>query len=360
MDEDVQSNDDRTEEATPERREEFRERGQVVFSRELVGVLILGASVMFMSYYLRQMTQGLSHLMNETFIRLTSKIETPSDMVEYLTHVFSEMLIIIAPLMLVCSAVAVFSTLVQTRLNFAWHRLKPDFSKMNPMSGLVRMVGGHAALELIKGVFKMIIVGAVGFAVLKGEWTRVPDLLFYSFPKIWGYWASITSDLFWGVAMLLVTVAAIDYFYSFITVEAKVRMTKKEVRDDLKRREVDPHVKAKARQRARELSNARVVQKTREATVIITNPTHFSIAVRYELGMRAPIVVAKGIDHLALRMREIAKECDIPIVENKTLARSLYALVEMGHEVPENFYKAVSEIIRYVFKLKNIKISSKT
>lgn len=231
---------------------------------------------------------------------------------------------------------------------------------MNPISGLGRMVGGHAALELFKGVFKMIIVGGVGFIVLKGEWTRMPDLLFYSFPKIWSYWAQITSNLFWGVALLLIAVAAVDYFYSFMTIEAKVRMTKKELREDLKRREVDPHIKSKIRQRARELSNARVVQKTREATVIITNPTHYSIAVRYELGMKAPIVVAKGVDHLALKMREVAKELDIPIVENKQLARSLYALVEMGHEIPENFYKAVSEVIRYVFKLKNIKIASKS
>lgn len=129
MDEDLQSNDDRTEEATPERRDEFRERGQVVFSRELVGVLILGGAVLFLTYYLKQMMQGMSHLMQETFTRLSHKVDTPSNMMEYLTNVFTEMLLIISPLMFVCGVVAIVGTFLQTRMNFAWERLKPDFSK---------------------------------------------------------------------------------------------------------------------------------------------------------------------------------------------------------------------------------------
>jgi flagellar biosynthetic protein FlhB len=147
-------------------------------------------------------------------------------------------------------------------------------------------------------------------------------------------------------------IAGGDYLYNFFSLEKKLKMTKQEVREEFKRREVDPHLKGRMRRMQRDLATRKVVEKTKEATVLLTNPTHYSIALKYEIGMAAPIVLAKGIDFLALKMREVAKEQKIPIIENRPLARELYATVDEGREIPDKLYKAVAEIIRYVFKLK--------
>jgi flagellar biosynthetic protein FlhB len=175
----------------------------------------------------------------------------------------------------------------------------------------------------------------------------------YTVPAAWAYWAEITKSLFWAVAGLMLLVAGIDYLYNFISFERRIKMTKQEVKDEFKRREVDPHLKARMRRMQRDMVMRRTLEKTKEATVLITNPTHFSIALKYELGMGAPILLAKGIDFLALEMRKVAKENKIPIIENRPLARELYATVEEGEEIPDKLYKVVAEIIRYVFKLKN-------
>ena len=208
----------------------------------------------------------------------------------------------------------------------------------------------------LKSTAKMFVVGVVAWLILYGEWSKVPSLLYVPFSNTWTYWGIITSQLFWGVVALMLLVAGGDYVYSFVSMERKMRMTKQEVKEELKQRESDPHVKARLRKMARDIATKKTVENTRKATVVITNPTHYSVAVRYELGMAAPLVVAKGVDFLALRMREVAKELDIPIVENKALARALYASVNEGSEVPGEMYKAIAEIIRFVFKLKNVKV----
>jgi flagellar biosynthesis protein FlhB len=183
--------------------------------------------------------------------------------------------------------------------------------------------------------------------------------MMYPLANLWTYWGAITQNLFLGVTMFLFAIAAFDYIYNFVSFETKLKMTKKEVKEEFKRREVDPHVKNRMRRMQRDLGSRRMVERTKSATVVVTNPTHFSVALKYEPGMAAPQVVAKGQDFLALEMREVAKELEIPIVENAPLARTLYKLVEVGHEIPDSLYKAVSEIIRYVFKLKGINFQKK-
>jgi flagellar biosynthetic protein FlhB len=260
------------------------------------------------------------------------------------------------PILLVSAVIGTSVTLLQTRLNFSWERVKFDPTRMDPFKGIVRMVNMQAAVEAAKGIAKITAIGVVAYLVLKSEWYRVPGLMDLSFDAIWNYWGVITKDLFWGVALLMVGIAGLDYAYHFFTLEQKLKMTKKEVKEDYKKRESDPHVKARMRRMQRDLATRKVLEKTKKATVIVTNPEHFAIAIRYEIGMAAPIVVAKGVDFLALRMREVAKQLEIPIIENKPLARTLYKIVDEGQEIPESLYKAVSEIIRYVFKSKGISI----
>ena len=345
--------EDRTEEATPERRDDFREKGQLVVSRELTSVVILAGCVLFFTYFAPFMLGELKRLFVTDFESISVRRINAENAVEFATEMWLKTLYFILPCFAVTAVAASASTMLQTRLNWSWQRLAPDFSKMDPLTGLARMVNMQAGIELIKGIMKMVAIGVVPYLILVGEWGRIPELMNYTVPATWSYWGDITTRLFWSVSGLLLFVAGVDYFYNFMSFERRIKMTKQEVKEEYKRREVDPHLKARMRRMQRDMVMKRTLEKTKEATVLITNPTHFSIALKYELGMPAPILVAKGIDFLALEMRKVAKDLKIPIIENRPLARELHATVEEGEEVPDRLYKVVAEIIRYVFKLKN-------
>ncbi|SMF66483.1 flagellar biosynthesis protein FlhB [Pseudobacteriovorax antillogorgiicola] len=350
-------NEDRTEEATPERREEFRKKGQIAVSREVTSVFVLASVVVAMSFYLERLIQDLSKYMIFSFERIHLVSLDEDTFRIHVSQIWAKTMAFIIPFFIVSAFVACFVTFSQTTLNFSWERLKPDFKRMNPWQGLVRMVSGQAVVELIKGVGKMGSVGIMSYLILYSEWTVVPGLMHYPISRAWIYWADITKLLFWSVSALLLLVAGFDYIYNFASIEKKLKMTKQEVKEEFKKREVDPHVKARMKRMQRDIAMAKAVQATPSATAVITNPTHFAVAIRYELGMKAPIVIAKGQDFTAQRMKEVARDHDIPIVENKPLARTLYKIVKVGQEIPESLYKAVSEVIRYVFLLKGRSLS---
>lgn len=349
--------EDKTEEATPERREEFRERGQVVVSRELSSTFVLAAAAIFTSLITPTLMNDLSRLLTTNFEQITTKRIDEANFLPFIWTIWKDSLFVILPFFAVTFLVSSGTTFAQTRLNWSWQRLKPDFSRLDPLAGLKRMVSLQAVVELCKSLAKMATVGLVTWLILRGEWVKVPELMSYPMLSTWKYWGQITEQLFWAVAGLLLLVAGADYFYNWITHERQIKMTKQEVKEEYKRRESDPMVKARLRRMQRDLLTRKTLKKTKEATVLVTNPTHFSIALKYELGMPAPIVIAKGVDFLALRMREVAKEEKIPIIENRPLARELYATVKEGQEIPDRLYKVVAEIIRYVFKLKGRSLS---
>ena len=349
--------EDRTEEATPERRDDFRERGQVAVSREITSVLVLASAVAFLTAYSSLFITSMMNIFTSHFQRASWFRVSEGNIINFAIDTSQSAILAILPLFVVTSAMAIAATFFQTRFNFSWKRLKPDFSRINPLKGIPRMVNLQAAMELSKGIGKMAAVGIVSYLVLYSEWLFVPGILTYPIAKTWSYWGEITQNLFWGASIILLCIAGVDYFYNFMTLEKKLKMTKQEVKEEFKRREVDPHMKGRMRRLQREMSNRRMVERTKEATVIITNPTHYSVALKYEMGMAAPMVIAKGKDFLALQMREAAQAEDIPLVENKPLARTLYKVVEIGDQIPESLYKAVSEIIRYVFKLKGVKVN---
>lgn len=347
---------DRTEEATPERREEFREKGQVALSREITSVFGLGATIMLCSYQMPAMLDAARRLLKRHIEQAASPTMTDIDFIAYAQDSWKSWLLLIFPFFAVVFVASVFMTLAQTRLNFSWKKVTPDFSRLNPAKGLLQMMNLGAVVNLGKSIAKMIAVALVSYLILYSEWSKLPALMNVSTFKTWGYWAEITESLFWAVCGFLLVIAGFDYVYNFFGLEKKLKMTKQEVKEDLKKREVDPYVKGRMKRMQRDIATAKIVSGTKKATVIVTNPTHFAVALQYELGMPAPRVVAKGIDFNALRMREVAKEFEIPIVENKPLARTLYKAVEVGEFIPESLYKTVSEIIRYVFKLKGVRV----
>ena len=356
MAEDQAGADDKTEEATPERRDEYRERGQIAISRELSSVLSLGACAVFISFSGAYLFEQLRRLFITSFQSLSNPQVNPGGFLNVVEKQWIGMLQTILPLFFTVAAVSAMATLLQTGANFSFQKLTPKFSRMNILQGLARMVNTQAAVELTKGIAKMAVVGLVAFLILKSEWPMVPRLMEFSIGNAWSHWLQITMSLMWATTGILLVIAGFDYLYNFITFERQMRMSKQEIKEENKRREVDPHVKARMKRMQREIVNKKMVEKTKGATLLITNPTHYAVAIKYEIGMAAPVVVAKGIDFLALRMREVAKELGIPVIENKPLARTLYKIVDAGMEIPESLYKAVSEVIRYVFGLRGIKI----
>jgi flagellar biosynthetic protein FlhB len=354
-----ENNDDRTEEATQERREDFRERGQVAVSREITAVFVLLAATVVLYYGGSSGIASVEKLMIESFQRAQSFRVDNRNIIPLLGHFILAGLTIALPVCVAAAAIATISTLLQTQFNWSWEKLSPDFSKMNPLSGLMRMVGLDAGAELLKSLAKTGAIAAVAVAVIKSEIRNAPSLMMTPITGTWAHWGVITSRLVWATGGVMLFIAAADFFYNWFRLEKQMKMTKQEVKEEIKRRETDPLLKGRQKRMQREIANRKVVEKTKQATVLITNPTHYSIALKYESGMGAPIVLAKGIDHVALRMREIAKDADIPIVENRPLARAIYAEVDEDQEIPETMYKAVSAIIRYVFELKGINVGKR-
>lgn len=358
MAEDPNSGQDKTEEATQERRDEFRSKGQVAISRDLSSVFVLFSTTILLALYLPNTIQSLLDSFRKIFSSISFQRINQTNILGIATDLWTLFLKVIIPFFLVSLVSALLITFGQTRLNWSWKRLAPDFKRLDIIKGLGRMVSGGAAMELIKGILKLAGVSLVSYLILKSEWLVVPGLGDLSVRGSWSYWGDITFQLFVCTSGCLLLVAGVDYTYQYIRNENQLKMTKQEVKEDYKKRELDPLVKNRMRRMQRDISTRKMLASTETATVVITNPTHFSIALKYEVGMSHPIVVAKGIDYIALRIREVAKDFDVPIVENPPLARTLYKLVEVDQGIPETLYKAIAEIIRYVYKIKGIKIKN--
>jgi len=350
-------NDDRTEDATPERRDEFRERGDIAISRDVTSVFVLAAIMGLFGIYLTSLSKKLQAVMHQFFSEFDLTLMNEKSILDLFMNVGGQMIWMVLPFFAVAAATSTFVTFSQTRMNWSWKKLAPNFGRMNPFPGMVRMVSMQAFVEALKSVGKMVVILSISYAILKGEFRNAPELMNMPFKNVWAYWASISHSLFWSVLGLLLFIAVGDFIYSFISMEKKLRMTKEEVKDEYKKREQDPHMKGRMKRMQREIATSKSLSATKTATVVVTNPTHFAVALRYEMGMSAPIVVAKGQDFLAQRMKEVAKENGILIMENKPLARTLFKVCKVGQEIPESLYRAVSEIIRYVFMLKGKNLS---
>jgi flagellar biosynthetic protein FlhB len=253
-------------------------------------------------------------------------------------------------LMLALAAIA--GNMVQHRLVWSAESLKPKFSKVSPGAGAKRIFGKQAGANFAKGLFKVIALGAVMTAILWPERLRLEAFVHLDPAALLGATTSMTVHLMGAVVAMLAAVAIADYLFQYRTWFERQKMSLQEMKEEFKQSEGDPHIKGKLRQLRQARMKKRMMAAVPKASVIITNPTHYAVALSYERGMSAPVCVAKGIDSIALKIREIAGKHDIPIVENVPLARALYASVEIDDEIPVEHYHAVAEIIGYVMGLK--------
>jgi len=345
---------ERTEQATPRRREEARKRGQVAKSREIPSVLVLmaGISVLFVSG--SQMANQLSTLM----VRMFKCMETGSLHLSSFHAIQNEItrsvLFALSPVLGVALATALLGHVVQNGFLFSAEGMRLDWSRIDFVKGLKRVFSIVSAAELLKSLFKMVIVGAVVWSTVKKEWTQIlgltgqePGLLFHTLSSI--LWSLLLKT---GVMMLLL--AGLDYLFQRRTHEKNLRMTKQELKEEFRMTEGDPLIKSRIRSIQRQLARRRMMDEVPKADVIITNPTHLAIALAYRSHeMEAPKVVAKGSGWIAEKIMEIGRGHHIPVVENKLLAQILYKTVELGQMIPSTLYHAVADILAYVYRIKN-------
>jgi flagellar biosynthetic protein FlhB len=253
-------------------------------------------------------------------------------------------------LMLVLTAIA--ANMLQHRLVWSGESLKPKFSKISPMEGAKRIFGKQAAANFAKGIFKLAALGSVMTMILWPERHRLESMLRFDPSALLGVVVAMALHLMGAVVAMLAVVAIADYFFQYRQWYERQKMSLREMKEEFKQSEGDPHIKGRIRQLRQARMKKRMMAAVPKASVIITNPTHYAVALSYERGMAAPVCVAKGVDRIALKIREVAGEHNIPIVENVPLARALYATVDIDEEIPVEHYHAVAEIIGYVMGLK--------
>ena len=347
---------ERTEKATDKRRRDARKKGQVATSRELPSVLILMTAMGFFYFGGSWMFWTLSGIFTDIYQNLNAiKLENITDISSFSVAVFKKIFLVLIPLFLPIVIAGIVGNVSQIGLEFHTESMKPKLSKLNPLSGLKKLVSLKALVELVKSILKILLVGTIAYMVVKGYIKEFPSLVHQGVGEILLFIGQVAFRICLYVCLALIVLAVIDFVYQRWQHEENLKMTKQEVKDERKQAEGDPQVKSRIRGMQREMAYRRMMESVPEADVVITNPTHLAIALKFDADdMIAPQVLAKGADHIAQRIKEIAKENDIPIVEDKPLARTLYKIVEIGDFIPAELYRAVAEVLAYVYRLKGL------
>jgi flagellar biosynthesis protein FlhB len=342
---------ERSEDPTQKRLDDAHDRGDVAKSQEVnTWFMIAGATLVFSTFSgsISGIQTPLRNLIANSWM-----IRTDGAHLLLLARHLEYALIIalgVPLLMLVLAAIA--GNLLQHRLVWSAETLKPKLSKISPIAGAKRVFGKQALANFAKGLFKLVALGAVMTAILWPERHRLESMLRYDPAAIFGAVTGLSLHLMGAVVAMLAVVAIADYFFQYRQWYERQKMSLRELKEEFKQSEGDPLIKGRIRQLRQARMRKRMMAAVPKASVVITNPTHYSVALSYERGMPAPICVAKGTDNIALKIREIAGKHDIPIVENVPLARALYATVEIDAEIPVEHYHAVAEVIGYVMGLK--------
>ena len=349
-----QEGQEKTEVPTEKKRRESREEGQVAFSKELSSAALLAGIVLTLVATSPIILDAMRQLMSQIFRDLAQRKELSIDIIFTLSgEILSIILPAFAPFAAVIIFTGIFASVLQVGVQITFKAISPKFNKISPLTGLKRLFSSQSLADFLKSMAKLIIVGFVGYLTYIDKITELNGLSVSTPESILIYNFTVVAEVAGKIVLALVAIAIFDYFYQRWHHEQQLMMTKQEVKDETKQTEGDPQLKARIRQIQREMSNARMMQEVPKADAVIVNPTHFSVAILYDRDvMSAPEVIAKGADHLALRMRTVARENNVPILERPELARDLYANVDIGDDIPERFYKAIAEILAFVYRLR--------
>jgi flagellar biosynthesis protein FlhB len=350
------SREDLTEEASPHRIEEYRKRGQVAQSREVTALLALLAAGVTLYLTSPQMGLQMSQFMREVFrTDLSSRADLASHVVlsGYFMKALKIMILATLPVAAAGFVMGAVGSFMQIGSIFSWDPVTPDLSKADPIAGLKRMFSMKQALDGVRMTLKTVAVLLVSVSLVKSEAFRSARTLELEAGSMFQAYGHAAALIFMSLVGVLSVFAAIDYGLTRWEFSKNLRMTKQEAKQEHKEREGDPHIKARIRSVQREMARRRMMAAVKKADVIITNPTHIAVAIVYSKDRHAaPRVVAKGADFLAQRIKKIAAEAGVPLVENVPLARTLFKTVKIGQEIPKVLYQAVAEVLAYVYRLK--------
>lgn len=354
---DEQDDASKTEDPTTKRLEEARKKGNVPFSREITSFLMLAVLALTVAAMApRMLTEA--RLMLLPFLASADSLATDKKGLSILLHhvAFGSLSIILLPMLGIMSC-AIFSSLIQNGFRITTDPLAPKLERISPLKGVKRMFSMRSLVEFTKGILKILIVGAVAFMAVYPELPQIEKLPGSSQDAMLAFLALLAKKLTFGAAAAMFFIAALDLMYQRWQHVKSLRMSKQEVKDEYKQSEGDPMVKQRLRRLRMERARQRMMGSVPDADVVITNPTHYAVALKYEgATMNAPVLLAKGQDLVALKIREVAEEHDIPIVENPPLARALFASTKLDEEIPTEHYEAVAKVISYVYGLKGKKV----
>jgi flagellar biosynthetic protein FlhB len=344
---------EKTESATPKKRQDARKKGQVAKSSELPGAFILFFTFLSFVMFGGFLKKRFFNIFDVTFNDYLLSEVSVTNVTTLFGNLLVEGLILLAPIFVVTMLIAVLGNFLQIGILFTGDPLLMKFNKLNPLEGAKKIFGLRSLVEFLKSMLKVSIVGIVVYITLSGQIVEIMKLSHYSLESTLSYVASITVRLGITIGLILVVLSIFDYMYQKYEHEKSLKMSKQDIKDEYKKSEGDPLIKGKIKERQRKLAMQRMMQEIPNADVVITNPTHFAIALKYNASaMEAPKVIAKGKDYVALKIKEIAKSNGIVMMENKPLARALYNQVELGDSIPADLFQAVAEVLAYVYKIK--------
>lgn len=348
------SSQNKTEQPTGKKLADARRKGNVPQTKEIPSVLILSGSMGVLFFGAAWMLDRLVVVMRSTYQRAGGLTMAPETMHTLFWEVFVQGITLLAPLMLMVITAGVAGNVVQFGFLLTGEKLTPSVAKLNPVSGIKRLFSLRSLVELAKSIIKLLIIGGVAFAVFQRYMDQIPSLMQLPVGTILAFIGRVSFQICFFVCIALFLMAMLDFTYTRWQHKEDLKMTKQEVRDEQKQAEGDPKVKARIRSVQREMAKKRMMESVPGATVVITNPTHLAIALKYEKGMPAPVVIAKGAGFIAQKIKAIASENDVPLVENKPLARAMFKAVEIGDAIPAELYQAVAEVLAYVYRLKGL------
>ena len=349
----AETDQERTEDPTEKRKQQAREKGQVARSKEMGTAFVLVSAAVAFLWFGGALFSGLRSVFQQFFVLDRQQAFDTSKMFEAFAIAFGE---ILWPMLIIFAFIVVFTFFGNSWLggiNFAWKAMAPKFSRMNPLNGFKRMFGVQALVELVKGVAKFLVVAVSAFLLLAWQYDNILQISMGQMPNMMANALDILLWMFLLMCCSIFLIVVIDAPFQLWKHQKDLKMTKQEVKDEHKDSEGSPEVKGRIRRLQMEMANRRMMQEVPKADVVVTNPTHYAVAIQYDdKGARAPVLLAKGTDETAAKIREIALEYDIPLVQSPALARSVYHTTELEQEIPQGLFVAVAQVLAYVYQLK--------
>ncbi|NOR10676.1 MAG: flagellar biosynthesis protein FlhB [Desulfovibrionaceae bacterium] len=351
MAEESSSGGEKTEAPSAKRREDFRKKGQVAQSKEVQTAALFTIILLFWFFYLPTLWNGITEIIFFLWQSSGSYEITASSIMTLAVFLLQKLGLLIAPLFLLVLLIGFFSSFFQFGWLLTAKPLIPDFTKLNPISGMARFVSKKSFIEVVKSLLKVLLVGWIAYSTVLDNFEEALILVDTSVGMTISYLGRVATLILAKVCAILILIAFLDFLYVKWEMEEKMKMTKQELKEEFKQSEGDPHIKAQIRAIQQEMARKRMMADVPKADVIVTNPTHISIAIRYDSKkMAAPVIIAKGADLVAMKIREIARKHEIAIIENPPVARLLHKL-DIGENIPEDLFKVVAEILAHVYSL---------